>query len=169
MKRMMNRYVSKVLMVLMSVFVWSSCDKDDDYVVIPPDGVIQSFAAQYPNIYPKWDFEWGQYEAEFLYSGTHAEWKMRMDRVETEAFYTVGGKWVRTEFDVTPYYYSLGDEVVVPPAVRNTIQQYAMGRKVDDVKIYDMPQGGTDYYRVEIDNEPNDIYVSIQFDGSLLP
>lgn len=90
--------------------------------------------------------------------------------VETEAFYTSGGQWIRTVFDVTHYYYVTDNQVVLPAAVRQTIQQYATdGKRVDDVKIYDMPQGEIDYYRVEIDNEPNDIYVSIQFDGTLLP
>lgn len=171
MKQMMNKYVGIALVTFAGVFTLSSCDKDDDHITVnPPQEVMQVFAAQYPDVNPRWDFEWGNYEAEFFYSGTHGEWNMPMNNVETEAFYTAGGKWIRTTFDVTNYYYVSEDQVVIPAAVRQTIQQYAAGGKhVDDVKIYDMPQGETDYYRVEIDNDPNDIYVSIQFDGTLLP
>lgn len=164
MKQMMNKYVGIALGALVGVFTFSSCDKDDDVMATPPAEVVQTFAAQYPNMNPRWDFEWGNYEAEFFYSGTHTEWNMTMNNVETDAYYTQAGQWIRTEFDVTPYYYT-NEQAVIPAAVRETIANQARGRKVDDVKIIDMPQG-EDYYRVDIDDVPGDI--NIKFDGTLL-
>lgn len=77
MKRIMNKYVGMGLGALAVGLVFSSCDKDDDHVSVnPPQEVKQVFSDQYPGVNPRWDFEWGNYEAEFFYSGTHAEWNM---------------------------------------------------------------------------------------------
>lgn len=165
----MRKYTGIALGALVGVMALSSCDNDnDDRGVNPPEEVKQVFAAQYPNMNAQWDFEWGNYEADFFYSGTHAEWNMPMNHVEAEAFYTSGAKWIKTEFNVTGYYYTTTDQTVIPVAVRETIAREAGGRHVDEVKIYDVPQGETDYYRVEVENEPNDIYFSIGFDGAVL-
>ncbi len=168
MKEMMKKYTGIALGTVLGILTLSSCDKDDDHVgANPPDEVKQAFEAQYPNMNPKWDFEWGNYEAEFFYTGTHAEWNMPLNRVEAEAFYTSGAQWIKTEFDVTSYYSVAADQVVIPAKVRETVAREAGGRHVDEVKIIDLPQGETDFYRVEIDNEPNDVYLNVKFDGSL--
>lgn len=92
---------------------------------------------------------------------------MPLNRVEAEAFYTSGAQWIKTEFDVTSYYSVAAEQVVIPAKVRETVAREAGGRHVDEVKIIDLPQGETDFYRVEIDNEPNDVYLNVKFDGSL--
>ena len=93
MKEMMKKYTGIALGTVLGILTLSSCDKDDDHVgANPPDEVKQVFEAQYPNMNPKWDFEWGNYEAEFFYTGTHAEWNMPLNRVEAEAFYSSGSQ-----------------------------------------------------------------------------
>ena len=98
-----------------------------------------------------------------MYSGTYSEngQHIILDKVEAQAYITQGGKWVRSEFDVTKDYQD-SSSLVVPRAVRETIA--AKGKKVDDVKLFDWSDRN-DYFYVEFDEPDSELLIN--FDGTL--
>ena len=99
----------------------------------------------------------GEYKADFYYSDA------TYTGIEATAYFSQSAQWLRTEFEVIGLYHS----GKLPEAVKTTISREAGTAKVDDVDFIDTPD--TDYYLVEIDQEPNDRYLKIGEDGSILP
>ena len=88
---------------------------------LPNAYVVNAFQQKYPDVKNvKWEILVGAYEAEFIYSGTYSEngQHIILDKVEAQAYITQGGKWIRSEFDVTKDYQD-SSSLVVPRAVRN--------------------------------------------------
>lgn len=169
MKNKWKFYVLPALAVA-GAFVFQSCDDDDDLKMSDiPQTVQQNFQSQYPNVqWVEWEAEWGNYKADFFFNGTVAEWELDLN-TQAEAWYSREGEWLRTEFNVENYYFNPSSTDVIPQVVRETISNIAGGRQVEDVDRVDMPGGiNGDYFDVEIENEPNDIYVKIGFDGTQL-
>lgn len=169
MKNKWKFYVLPALAVA-GAFVFQSCDDDDDLKMSDiPQTVQQNFQSQYPNVqWVEWEAEWGNYKADFFFNGTVAEWELDLN-TQAEAWYSQEGEWLRTEFNVENYYFNPLSTDVIPQAVRETISNIAGGRQVEDVDRVDMPGGiNGDYFDVEIENEPNDIYMKIGFDGTQL-
>ena len=96
-------------MLMTALFlVLPSCSKDDVNVTLTPfEEVVNAFQQKYPDVKNvKWEILVGAYEAEFIYSGTYSEngQHIVLDKVEAQAYITQGGKWIRSEFDVTKDY-----------------------------------------------------------------
>jgi len=131
---------------------------------LPNAYVVNAFQQKYPDVKNvKWEILVGAYEAEFIYSGTYSEngQHIILDKVEAQAYITQGGKWIRSEFDVTKDYQD-SSSLVVPRAVRETIA--AKGKKVDDVKLFDWSDRN-DYFYVEFDEPDSELLIN--FDGTL--
>lgn len=156
------------LAALGTLFV-QSCDKDDDIDNPKLPAVVQDdFAQRYPGVeYAEWEKEKPskKYVAEFYFYGTHAEWDVQLNGVEAKAWYSSSGAWEKTEFDVMHLYRNQQD-TFIPANVRETIRTQSGGREID-LDVVDT--SGTDYFLLEIDREPRDTYVKIDFSGNVIP
>ncbi|WP_455782463.1 hypothetical protein [Phocaeicola coprocola] len=157
--------ITFVMLMTALFLVLPSCSKDDVNVTLTPsEEVVNAFQQKYPDVKNvKWEILVGAYEAEFIYSGTYSEngQHIVLDKVEAQAYITQGGKWIRSEFDVTKYYQD-SFSLVVPRAVRETIA--AKGKKVDDVKLFDWSDRN-DYFYVEFDESDSELLIN--FNGTL--
>ena len=165
MKTKMKNY-GLIALFALGAFALQSCDKDDD-IDNPklPETVQQDFANRYPNAgHVQWEQEKAtkKYEAEFYYNGTHSEWQVELNSVEAHAWYQSNGAWEKTEFEATHYYWS--NSPVIPEPVRNKIQSLIGNNRDIDLDAVDTP--ATDYFLLEIDKEPHDTYVKIDFNGN---
>lgn len=115
-------------LVALSVMAFASgCD--DDYYRAPQD-TRKSFRDQYPKAR---DVEW---ERHHKYDSV--EFKLPGVSNDCEAWYTLDGRWILTEFDI--YYTDL------PQAVRTSFEtEYGVATPVDDVKRLDRPNADTTY------------------------
>lgn len=164
------KFLALPALAVAGAFVFQSCDDDDDLKMSDlPQSVQQNFRQQYPDVqWAEWESERGNYKADFFFNGNVAEWNLDLS-AQAEAWYSRDGEWLRTEFSVENYYYNPSATDVIPQAVRETISNIAGGRPVEDIDRVDMPGGtGVDYFDVEIENEPNDIYVRVGLDGTQL-
>lgn len=135
-----------------------SCDNDDKDLAQAPTDIQKAFDAKYPDTHvTEWELDRGEYKADFYYSDA------TYTGIEATAYFSQSAQWLRTEFEVIGLYHS----GKLPEAVKTTISREAGTAKVDDVDFIDTPD--TDYYLVEIDQEPNDRYLKIGEDGSILP
>lgn len=157
--------ITFVMLMTALFLVLPSCSKDDVNVTLTPsEEVVNAFQQKYPDVKNvKWEILVGAYEAEFIYSGTYSEngQHIVLDKVEAQAYITQGGKWIRSEFDVTKDYQD-SSSLVVSRAVRETI--VAKGKKVDDVKLFDWSDRN-DYFYVEFDEPDSELLIN--FDGTL--
>ena len=115
--------ITFVMLMTALFLVLPSCSKDDVNVTLTPsEEVVNAFQQKYPDVKNvKWEILVGAYEAEFIYSGTYSEngQHIVLDKVEAQTYITQGGKWIRSEFDVTRDYWDFS--AVIPRAVRETI------------------------------------------------
>ena len=92
------------------------------------------------------------YEAQFYLNGQEAD--MHFD---------TNYQWLRTEFEDMPY-------ASLPTAVTAAFEAdgYTFRNRIDDVDRIEYPENGTtaEYYRFELENEPQDIIVMYNPDGS---
>ena len=132
-----------------------SCDNDDKDLAQAPTDIQKAFDAKYPDTrVTEWELDRGEYKADFYYSDA------TYTGIEATAYFSQSAQWLRTEFEVIGLYHS----GKLPEAVKTTISREAGTAKVDDVDFIDTPD--TDYYLVEIDQEPNDRYLKIGEDGN---
>lgn len=158
----MKNYVI-MLLAVWGTFLLQGCDKDDDVdVAAPPSAVQAAFDAKYPNCYAEWEMEkaTNKYKADFHYYGTHAEWNVALS-TEANAWYMPDGTWEKTNFEVTYLYRNPSDQFI-SSAVRTTVAQLAGGREID-LDAVDTP--AQDYFLLEVDAEPHDLYYNIDFEG----
>lgn len=112
-----------------------------------PTVVAHHFQERFPGANVKeWEKEGTLLKAEFFYNN-----------VETEAWFTYSGTWVKTETD----YHS-----ALPEAVNNYIQSNYNGYKIDDINWVETPQ--QNYFEIELEKGKEDIILSIKIDGTVI-
>ena len=126
----------------------------DDYDA--PTSMRNAFYDQYPTaVDVEWERKHGYAVAEFHIPG---------QRGDCEAWYTKGGEWVMSKFDIN--YNDL------PSAVRTAFEsQYGSQTPVDDVERLERNTGDTIYFieaTVVINGLLTDIYLDYAPDGTLL-
>lgn len=141
-----------VLSAVVAATFFVGCNDNFD----APQSMRNSFEAQYPkatNI--EWEKKHGHAVAEFHLPGIKGE---------CEAWYTLDGKWIMTEFDIV---YS-----DLPAAVRNSFEtEYGIDTPVDDVKRIERYNAKTIYLieaTIVINGILSDIYIEYLEDGTLL-
>lgn len=165
MKTEMKNY-GLIALFALGTFALQSCDKDDD-IENPklPEVIQKDFASRYPNVgHVQWeqDKNTKKYDAEFYFTGTHPEWQVELNSVEAHTWYLSDGTWEKTEFEATNLYW--GNSSIIPEPVRNKVTELRGNRQDIDLDAVDTPT--TDYFLLEIDNEPHDTYIKIGFDGN---
>lgn len=164
---LLKRYAFMACAFTAGMFMVQSCD-DDDKPVVPSNEIQNAFTSQYPNSQVwEWDYDRGYYEADFFFTGTCTSWNIPLSNVQAEAYFTGTGAWTRTEFDIDGYWWNQNETAVIPPALRQTIQNQLGGRRLDDLRIIDNATDA-DYYLLEIENEPNDIIVTLDYNGNVI-
>lgn len=148
-----KKWMTVILMCLLGVFVFASCDDDDDDLRVSdvPDAVLASFNSLYSGVSRvEWEREYdGSYKADF-----------RKDNRDYEARYSATGKWLRTEIDYGR------DFAALPQAVQQAYEstEYAGVWTIDDIDEIQRPDSAT-LYRIEIEKAgQRDIY--LYFDGA---
>ena len=127
-----------------------ACDKYD-----APASLRNTFSTQYPNaVDVEWEKKHGYAVAEFTIPGEG----------ECEAWYTKGGEWVLTKYDIK---YS-----DLPQAVRTAFETaYGAQTPVDDVERLERSTGEIIYFieaTVVVNGFLTDIYLDYAPDGTLL-
>ena len=126
---------------------------DDDFT--PPAQLSTSFYDTYPNaVDVEWEKKRGYVVAEFHIPG----------QGECEAWYTKGGEWVMTRYDI-----KFSD---LPAAVQTAfVSEYGAQTPVDDVNRVDHNDGTTDYIlevEVVVNGFLTDIFLYYEADGTLM-
>lgn len=125
---------------------------DDDYNA--PSATVNDFDNRYPTAtHVEWEKKKGRAVAEFELAGE-----------DCEAWYTLGGEWIMTRFDIR---YS-----ELPEAVRSSFEQgYGTQTPIDDVERLERNNADTIYYieaTVVVNGYLTDIYLDYLGDGTLL-
>lgn len=168
MKTYFLKYAFMACVMAAGLPLFQSCDDNDDTLVTPPTEVLNSFDSLYPDSRVKeWEYKQANYEAEFYFTGTCTTWNIPLTNVEADAYFTNSGSWIHTEFDIDSYWWRQDESSVIPTTLRTAIQNQLNGRKLDDLKIIDRADND-DYYLLEIDNEPQDILVMLDYDGNVI-
>lgn len=127
---------------------------DDHYNA--PQSLRNTFNEQYPGAV---DVEWEKKQRHAV-----ADFRLPGTSMDCEAWYTLDGVWVLTEFDIA---YS-----ALPEAVRTAFEtSYGAQTPVDDVKRVERNNATTIYYieaTVVVNGYLTDIYLDYAEDGTLL-
>lgn len=140
-------YAAFAIVVALGLF---ACD---DYKA--PTSLRSAFAERYPNaVDVEWERKRGYAVAEFHLPGSG----------DCEAWYTKGGEWVMTKYDIK---YS-----ELPQAVRTAFESaYGAQTPVDDVERLERSNGDTIYFieaTIVVNGFLTDIYLDYAADGTLL-
>ncbi len=149
-ENVMRKFVYVFMCAAMLVVV--GCD--DHYNA--PQSLRNTFNEQYAGaVDVEWEKKRGYAVVDFRLPGTS---------MECEAWYTLDGEWVMTEFDI-PY-----DKL--PEAVRTSFENgYGVQTPVDDVKRLERNNADTIYFieaTVVVNGYLTDIYLDYSADGKLL-
>lgn len=118
-----------------------------DYFPVPAD-ILHQITQKYPHaIVIDSERDKGKYEIEILDQGQKKEVTFN------------GTTWEYTRWEVKP--------ADLPAAVATTLRQSAYANhRIDEIRFIETPANA--YYRIELDHEPHDIYLSIDPQGNLL-
>ncbi len=146
----MRKLLFATIMLVAALGV-TSCD---DYHA--PASMRNAFYDRYPNaVDVEWEKKRGYAVADFHLPG---QWG------ECEAWYTKGGEWVMTKFDIR---YS-----DLPQAVRTSFEtEYGTQTPIDDVERLERNTGGTIYFieaTVMVNGFLTDLHLDYSEDGTLL-
>ncbi|WP_120182709.1 PepSY-like domain-containing protein [Pelobium manganitolerans] len=125
-----------------------SCSKDDDVKITEtPEAVQTAFNAKFS----------GATQVETERDGDLYEFDFKLNGVDYEAQYKSDGNLVKFKHDLALS--------TIPTAIQTKINADYEGKTVDEVEMLTI--GSATYYQVEINNEPNDIKLVFNADGSL--
>lgn len=141
-----------LLLTMMCVPVFTSCDDDDD--IRPNEQITQTVHNRYPSAQI--------IETEKIMSGYEVE--MRIDGKEVNMYFDDAYNWTKTEFE------DINWNTETPEAIKNalTADGYTFNTREDDIDRIEIPDGNTtkEYYHIELDREPQDIHLYYAADGS---